>query len=346
MTLSPITLISTGGTIGSTSGKLSVNVSQGELQLQKHIESLCERKQVAIKTRAAFNKNSEDLTPADWLTLINVVNDEIAQGNDKIIITHGTDTMAYSAAALALCFDQQPVKIILTGSCFTLDHPQSDVSANLLGAFASVTEDKIGNGVYVSFLSSEKRVQVTGAMQVKPMCYDELSFGASFAQKTGVFNHDLTSFTADSGTRQKALININPANIQTGKVKEIQTAVTQISCFPGINAVQLCAGLEKNCCVIVNLYHSGTGPSLAGENSLLEAINSRPDLTFLLTPLPSRYISKPYQATVTLMKAGARLYQDIQPHILYTLISLGLASGRSLGELLIELSQHQQPIPA
>ncbi len=346
MTSNAITLITTGGTIGSTSEEDSVNVSRGEQLLQQHIAELCERNQLAIKTRAAFNKNSEDLAPADWLTLINVIADEIAQGSDRIIITHGTDTMAFSAAALALCFGQQAVKIVLTGSCFTLEHPESDVSANLLGALASAAESNIANGVYVSFLNDEKQVQVIDALTVKPMIFDELSFQAQFRESLGVFNQTLTVFTAHSYKPKTLSASINPADIRLDLLTKAEPSVVQISCYPGMSAVPLCAALAKGCCVIVNLYHSGTGPSTLEKNGLLEAIRSRPDLTFLLAALPSRHIPKPYQATMTLMKAGARLYQDIQPHILYTLITLGLASGRDLDDLLSELAPYQQSISA
>lgn len=347
MASSSITLITTGGTIGSTSKSDSINVSQGQQQLHQHIEELCQRKNVAIKTRAAFNKNSEDLTPADWLTLIKTVADEVDNGSDKIIITHGTDTMAYSAVAIALCFRNKPVKIVLTGSCFTLDHPQSDVSANLIGALASVTENQIKDGVYVSFLNTEKRTQVIDALDIKPMSFDELAFRASFNQPLGIFDEALNNFTTLTNSRpEKTLdLSIDPANIQPGRLQAVGQKIVQLNCYPGMNATQLCAGLTTGCCVIVNLYHSGTGPSLAGANSLSEAIHSRPDLTFLLTPLPSRYISKPYQASSTLIEAGAHLYRDLQPHTLYVLITLCMASGTSQEELLAELMPYQVTTP-
>ena len=109
-----------------------------------------------------------------------------------------------------------------------------------------------------------------------------------------------------------------------------------------MNARLLCAGLPADSCVIVNLYHSGTGPSKSGENSLLETLQSRPDLTFLLAALPSRYITKPYQASVTRMQAGAYLYQDIQPHVLQVFVTLAIASGQSMQEILTSLSPIQQ----
>jgi len=347
MAKSSITLITTGGTIGSSIDSESVNVTQGEQQLQRHIQDICQHNKNALKTRAAFNKNSEDLTPSDWLTLINAISDEIDSGCDKIIITHGTDTMAYTAVAIALCFRKLPVKIVLTGSCFTLDHPESDVTANLLGAFRTITEATINNGVYVSFLNADKQTEVIDALDIKPMVYDELAFRAAFNSPLGVFSAKQNNYQTNpcSNQPQPLKITVNPVEITRHALQTSRQSVVQLSCYPGMNAAQLCAGIEEGSCVIISLYHSGTGPSLAEENSLLGAIQSRPDLTFLLTPLPSRYITKPYSATLTLMRAGAYLFQDIQPHTLYVLMILGLSSGRALQQLLTELKPHQQAMP-
>ncbi len=347
MASSSITLITTGGTIGSSIESESVNVTQGQQQLQLHVQDICQHNKITLKTRAVFNKNSEDLTPSDWLSLINAISDEIDSGCDKIIITHGTDTMAYTAVAIALCFRKRPLKIVLTGSCFTLDHPESDVTANLLGAFTTIAEATINNGVYVSFLNADKQTEVFDALDIKPMAYDELAFRAAFNQALGVFGAQQNNYQAHPRSNQPHPLEftVNPAEITTQAVEASGQRVVQISCYPGMNAVQLCAGLEAGSCVIINLYHSGTGPSLAEENSLLEVIQLRADLTFLLTPLPSRYITKPYSATVTLMRAGAHLFQDIQPHALYVLMVLGFSSGWSLQQLLAELKPHLQPMP-
>jgi len=347
MASSSITLITTGGTIGSSTESESVNVTQGQQQLQLHIQDICQHNNIALKTRAVFNKNSEDLSPSDWLTLINSISDEIDSGCDKIIITHGTDTMAYTAVAIALCFRKLPVKIVLTGSCFTLDHPESDVTANLLGAFMTMTEATVNNGVYVSFLNADKQAEVIDALDIKPMAYDELAFRAAFNNSLGVFGAKQNNYQTNPCSSQPhpLKITVNPVEITTHALQTSRQNVVQLNCYPGMNAAQLCAGLEAGSCVIISLYHSGTGPSLEEESSLLEVIQLRPDLTFLLTPLPSRYITKPYSATVTLMRAGAYLFQDIQPHTLYVLMVLGLSSGRSLQQLLAEIEPHQQPVP-
>jgi len=341
---SKITLITTGGTIGSTIKSDSVDVSQGQQQLRAHIQEICQHQQVALSTRAALNKNSEDLVPADWLTLLDSISEEVSNGTDKIIITHGTDTMAYTAAAIALCFRHLPVKIVLTGSCFPLDHPASDVAINLIGAISSTTEPLIPNGVYVSFTTQEGQTKVIDALDIKSMNFDELSFNASFSQHLGVFNDNRSkNYQANPLVRQTQppSLHINHSDIDLAILNSSSQRVVQLLCYPGMNAVQLCSSLTSGSCVVVSLYHSGTGPSLPGENSLLQAIISRPDLTFILATLPSPYITKPYTATHSLMRAGALIYKDLQPPLLYVTYTLGLAAGMELNEIFEALKAHQ-----
>jgi len=343
-----ITLITTGGTIGSTIKSDSVDVSQGQQQLRTHIQEICRRQQVTLSTRAALNKNSEDLIPADWLTLLDIIAEEVNNGTDKIIITHGTDTMAYTAVAVALCFRHLPVKIVLTGSCFPLDHPASDVTINLVGAISSTTEPLIANGVYVSFTTQQKQTKIIDALDIKPMSFDELSFNASFCQHIGVFNdNNSTNYQINPLARQTQAptLLINHSDIDLAMLNLSSQRVVQLLCYPGMNAVQLCANLAAGSCVIVSLYHSGTAPSVHGENSLLQAITSRPDLTFILAALPSPYVTKPYTATHTLMRAGALLYKDLQPHLLHVVCTLGLAAGMEPDEILKQFKAHLLALP-
>jgi len=347
MTSSNIALITTGGTIGSSTESDSVNVSQGQQTLRDHIEQLCQRKSITLTTQAAFNKNSEDLTPSDWLTVIETVEEAVTSGIDKIIITHGTDTMAYTAAAVALYCHQHPIKIIFTGSFYPLDHPESDVTTNLLGAFATITESKIPNGVYVSWADQEKKIHVIDALNLKPMAFDEQTFKASFNQLIGTFKTADSLFEAHTSAHHTKPIAmpLKRSAINQKMLNRSGERVYQFVSYPGMNLMQLCSGLATGSCVIINLYHSGTAPSQQGNGGLLEAIKSFPELTFLLTPLPSTYISTPYASTVALLQSGAVLFQDLQPHLLYVILTLGLSEGLNTLDILTHLNSHQLLLP-
>ena len=72
------------------------------------------------------------MTPAIWQELATAVYKEITNGATGVIVTHGTDTMAYSAAAVSFMLDT-PVPVVFVGSQRSADRPSSD---NTMNAYA------------------------------------------------------------------------------------------------------------------------------------------------------------------------------------------------------------------
>ena len=68
------------------------------------------------------------------------MHDEIRGGAQGILVTHGTDTMAYSAAALSFMIET-PVPIVFVGSQRSADRPSSDNAMNAVCAAAAATSD-------------------------------------------------------------------------------------------------------------------------------------------------------------------------------------------------------------
>jgi glutamyl-tRNA(Gln) amidotransferase subunit D len=80
------------------------------------------------------------MTPAIWQELARAVYTEIKNGATGVIVTHGTDTMAYSAAAISFMIDT-PVPIIFVGSQRSADRPSSDNAMNAICAAAAATSE-------------------------------------------------------------------------------------------------------------------------------------------------------------------------------------------------------------
>jgi glutamyl-tRNA(Gln) amidotransferase subunit D len=59
---------------------------------------------------------------------------ESSKGIDGIVIAHGTDTMAYTSAALSFALQNLPVPVLLVGAQRSSDRPSSDAATNLIGA--------------------------------------------------------------------------------------------------------------------------------------------------------------------------------------------------------------------
>lgn len=86
-----------------------------------------------VTPRVFCNIDSCDVTPEHWVALAHEV-ERAALEFDGVVITHGTDAMAYTASALSYLLRDLPRPVILTGSQRPLADPRSDGRANLVGA--------------------------------------------------------------------------------------------------------------------------------------------------------------------------------------------------------------------
>jgi len=145
----PVSLISTGGTISSRvdyrTGGVSSALSASELY-----ESVPElREYASIDPEVLFTEYSENLTPEHWTTIAKTVHEKVLSQKYKgIIISHGTDTMHYTSAALSFALQNLPIPIVLVGAQKSSDRPSSDAALNLLGAAVIATKSNIA-GVFV-----------------------------------------------------------------------------------------------------------------------------------------------------------------------------------------------------
>jgi L-asparaginase len=86
-----------------------------------------------LDSRLLFQMDSANMQPADWLTLAREVHRELPN-YDGIVIVHGTDTMAYTASALALLLGPLPKPVVLTGAQKPLVDVRTDARQNLVDA--------------------------------------------------------------------------------------------------------------------------------------------------------------------------------------------------------------------
>ena len=126
-----ILMLSTGGTIASTeSGTGLVPTVSGEymVQLIPELDGLCE-----ICYSELMNLDSTNVQPEEWVVLANAVFTALSD-YDGVVVTHGTDTMAYSAAALSFMVQNLNKPVILTGSQLPIGDPDTDGKRNILNA--------------------------------------------------------------------------------------------------------------------------------------------------------------------------------------------------------------------
>jgi L-asparaginase type I len=86
--------------------------------------------------RDVFRKASINLVPADWTVIAAAVHEALRAGAEGVVVLHGTDTMAYSAAALSLMLQNLSVPVVLTGAMQRGGTPNSDGRRNVADALA------------------------------------------------------------------------------------------------------------------------------------------------------------------------------------------------------------------
>ncbi|MGC9205016.1 MAG: Glu-tRNA(Gln) amidotransferase subunit GatD, partial [Candidatus Micrarchaeia archaeon] len=130
--LPKIGLIYTGGTIGSKIDYLT----GGVFMLTKPEELLSEVPELAgianIEVDNLMSIASEDMTYVEWQKIAKAVADTLNSGSRGVVITHGTDTMHYSSAALSFMLKNLNAPVIITGSQRSSDRGSSDAFLNLI----------------------------------------------------------------------------------------------------------------------------------------------------------------------------------------------------------------------
>ena len=132
-------ILSTGGTIASRVDYRTgaVRSALSARDLYGVVPELANTARVT--TEIVFSIYSENLTQKHWSQLAKKVSEYIQQGVDGIVIAHGTDTMAYTAAALSFALQNLPVPVILVGAQRSSDRPSSDAATNLIAAVKAAT---------------------------------------------------------------------------------------------------------------------------------------------------------------------------------------------------------------
>ncbi len=137
--LPKVVILSTGGTIASRvdyrTGAVRSALSASDLYgVVPELADIAR-----VKTEIVFSLYSENLRQKDWSQLAQKVAEHITQGTDGVVIAHGTDTMAYTAAALSFALQNLPVPVILVGAQRSSDRPSSDAATNLIAAVQAAT---------------------------------------------------------------------------------------------------------------------------------------------------------------------------------------------------------------
>ena len=140
-----ILLLTTGGTIASMPGADGLEPHRSGV-MERELNQL--RTYYNITVRDIMCLDSSNIRPEEWQHIARAVFED-RLNYDGIVISHGTDTMAYTASAVTFMLPDIDVPVVFTGSQLPLADVLSDGPDNLRTAFAMAATGK--PGVYLAF---------------------------------------------------------------------------------------------------------------------------------------------------------------------------------------------------
>lgn len=140
-----ILLLTTGGTIASLPGGEGLEPRRSEV-MELALEQLRSYYEITIDDVMCLD--SSNMTPEEWQLIARHIFEKRA-GFDGIVISHGTDTMAYSASAVTFMLPSIDLPVVFTGSQLPLADMLSDAPGNLRTAFAMAASGY--PGVFLAF---------------------------------------------------------------------------------------------------------------------------------------------------------------------------------------------------
>lgn len=161
-----ILLLTTGGTIASRPTGEGLAPEMDGAGLLARLGGAAERYELSI--RDLLRLDSSNIQPEEWQLIARAVY-EARQDFDGVVVTHGTDTMAYTAAILSFMLRGISIPVVLTGAQLPIEHPLTDALENMRTALAMAA-----SGVGGVFLAFNRKV-ILGARAVKTRTTD---FGA------------------------------------------------------------------------------------------------------------------------------------------------------------------------
>lgn len=194
--------------------------------------------------------DSANMQQANWLAMRDAIVEAVKQGgHDGVLLLHGTDTLAYSAAALSFLLLGLDVPVLLTGSMLPAGVADSDAWDNLGGALALFSEG-LESGVQLFFAGT--LMAGVHASKLRSEAFD--AFAAQPRHRDGQRATELPAVLSYCQPRTAVNLAVLPV-------------------FPGLQAAHVEALVNSGIKgLLLECYGSGTGPS--DDPALLDALRN------------------------------------------------------------------------
>lgn len=219
--------LSCGGTIACPPGEGCLSPEASEEQMKDMLGKISLPKGAEITPRCIMNIDSTDTDITALRTLSAAVYNGMTEGFSGVVITHGTDTMAYTAAVLFYALENTP-PIVITGAQLPFYAENSDGAANLSNAVKAACDGRF-SGVHLLF--GDKIIPGDRAVKIHTSEFDAFTSAAGYAAL--IKNGDITDITPSAPPSGKCVLREISGNVSLIKLtpftdpREIDRAVSR-----------------------------------------------------------------------------------------------------------------------
>ncbi len=217
-----ILLLATGGTISCREQVSGLTPLRSGAQL---LETACAPEGARIEARDLMCVDSTDMTAAQRLEIAHTLWEQ-RENYDGFVLTHGTDTMAYTAAFLCRVLRAFDRPVILTGSQLPMGAPGSDAPRNLADALVCAASDYRGAAVcFAGKLWRGSRVT-----KADTQAFDAFSGGNSGAPPDGTVKDGILTIHARPEAGEPTWVQPMPVRAAALEITPLLDAETVLAC--------------------------------------------------------------------------------------------------------------------
>lgn len=243
-----ILLIATGGTIASKKSGNGLKPQITPEELLKYIpqvEDVCDVEAIQL-----LNLDSSNMEPKHWKLIVHSIKEHY-ETYDGFVIAHGTDTMAYTAAALSYMIQNSKKPVVITGAQKPIDLEITDAKSNLIDSFLYAADAK-SQGVQIVF--DGKVIAGTRAKKVRSKSYNAFSS----------IDYPCLAMIQDMNIMR--YIPMLPFEEEVRFYEELDESIFLMKLIPGIRPKILRSIFENYDSIIVESFGVGGMPqSISGE---------------------------------------------------------------------------------
>lgn len=240
-------MLHTGGTLGMNLQGAPEDGPRFLETLRQHASRAFELADISVEI--VLNKDSSNISPADWITIGRRIHDRMSEW-DAFVVTHGTDTMSFTAAALSFMLEGLPKPVVLTGSQRPLTDPHSDAPRNFISAV---------------------EIAASGRIKEVSIFFDSLLLRGNRAKKVsvpsfGAFESPNFQPLAKTGMKTVFTPEVMPPPARAYRFDpRCETRVLSVPVFPGFDAEMLFPLVERGVRgLVLQAFGPGDIPSGGG----------------------------------------------------------------------------------